>query len=73
MNATLQSFLAEVLPSWMMPHRDGVGSSDPPSDDAQIDDRCRTEDHLQCGLEDTFPASDPISAVFTSIPGCPKK
>jgi hypothetical protein len=38
----------------------------------RMDDRCRSEDHLQCGLEGTFPASDPVSAVFTSVAGCPK-
>lgn len=31
------------------------------------------EEELQIGLEDTFPASDPVSVTITSIPGQPKR
>lgn len=31
------------------------------------------EEELEVGLEGTFPASDPLSAISTSIPGKPKK
>ncbi|RJG44002.1 MULTISPECIES: hypothetical protein [unclassified Mesorhizobium] len=31
------------------------------------------EEELEEGLEDTFPASDPISVISTSISGGPKK
>jgi hypothetical protein len=31
------------------------------------------DQQLDEGLEDTFPASDPISVTSTSIPGGPKK
>ncbi|RFC66909.1 MULTISPECIES: hypothetical protein [Mesorhizobium] len=31
------------------------------------------DDQLEEALEDTFPASDPISAISTSIPGEPKR
>jgi len=31
------------------------------------------EEELDEGLEDTFPASDPVSVTSTSIPGGPKK
>ena len=31
------------------------------------------EEELETGLEGTFPASDPISVVSTSIPGKPKR
>ncbi|MHA6687821.1 hypothetical protein [Mesorhizobium sp. A556] len=31
------------------------------------------EEELEEGLESTFPASDPISIVSTSIPGKPKR
>lgn len=31
------------------------------------------EEELEAGLEGTFPASDPISVVSTSIPGKPKR
>ncbi|MFC5386250.1 hypothetical protein ACFPLB_09765 [Aquamicrobium segne] len=30
-------------------------------------------DELDEGLEDTFPASDPVSVVTSTIPGAPKK
>jgi hypothetical protein len=30
------------------------------------------EEELEEGLEDTFPASDPVSVTSTSIPGGPK-
>jgi len=30
------------------------------------------EDELEEGLEDTFPASDPVSATSTTTPGAPK-
>ena len=31
------------------------------------------EEELETGLEGTFPASDPISVVSTTIPGKPKR
>ncbi|MEI9408333.1 hypothetical protein [Mesorhizobium salmacidum] len=31
------------------------------------------EDELEEGLEDTFPASDPVSITGSSIPGAPAK
>lgn len=36
-------------------------------------DKKREEEELQEGLEDTFPASDPVSATGSSITGAPKK
>jgi hypothetical protein len=38
--------------------------------DKQADMR---EEELEEGLEDTFPASDPVSVTSSSIPGGPKK
>lgn len=31
------------------------------------------EEELETGLEDSFPASDPVSITSTSIPGKPKR
>ncbi len=31
------------------------------------------EEELEVGLENTFPASDPVSITVTSIPGQPKR
>jgi hypothetical protein len=31
------------------------------------------EEELEIGLEDSFPASDPVSITITSIPGEPKR
>jgi hypothetical protein len=31
------------------------------------------EEQLEVGLEDSFPASDPVSITVTSIPGGPKR
>lgn len=31
------------------------------------------EEELEAGLEGTFPASDPVSSISTSIPGKPKR
>jgi|SoiMethySBSTD1v2_1073268.scaffolds.fasta_scaffold3528602_2 hypothetical protein len=39
----------------------------------RAEDRQTLEEQLVEGLEDSFPASDPISVVSTVIPGCPKK
>ena len=36
-------------------------------------DRAKDESELQEGLEDTFPASDPVSPTSTTTPGGPKK
>ncbi len=36
-------------------------------------DREVEEEELEEGLEDTFPASDPVSIISTSIPGGPAK
>ena len=33
------------------------------------DDNRELEDQLEEGLEDTFPASDPVSVTSTAIPG----
>ena len=30
------------------------------------------EEQLEEGLEDTFPASDPVSVTYTAVPGAPK-
>ncbi|WP_252911254.1 hypothetical protein [Aliihoeflea aestuarii] len=35
-------------------------------------DKTRKEDELQEGLEDSFPASDPVSVTGSSITGAPK-
>jgi hypothetical protein len=36
-------------------------------------DKARDEEELEEGLENTFPASDPISVISTSIPGKPRR
>lgn len=36
-------------------------------------DKARKEDELQEGLEDSFPASDPVSVTGSSITGAPKE
>lgn len=39
----------------------------------RAEDKGTLEEQLQEGLEDTFPASDPVSVVTTAIPGSTKK
>ncbi len=39
----------------------------------RAEDRQTLEEQLVEGLEDSFPASDPISVISTVIPGSPKK
>jgi hypothetical protein len=39
----------------------------------RAEDRPTLEEQLVQGLEDSFPASDPISVISTAIPGQPKK
>ena len=39
----------------------------------QKKDADEREEELEEGLEDTFPASDPVSVTSSSIPGAPKK
>lgn len=39
----------------------------------QKQDADKREEELEEGLEDTFPASDPVSVTSSSIPGGPKK
>jgi hypothetical protein len=39
----------------------------------QREQKKREDEDLEEGLEDTFPASDPVSVTSTSIPGRPKK
>ncbi len=36
-------------------------------------DKANAEEELEEGLEDTFPASDPVSITGTAIPGAPAK
>jgi hypothetical protein len=37
------------------------------------EEKKRLEEELEEGLEDSFPASDPVSVVSTGIPGSPRK
>lgn len=39
----------------------------------KLESAITAEEELEAGLEGTFPASDPISIVSTSIPGKPKR
>ena len=39
----------------------------------QTHDADMREEELEEGLEDSFPASDPVSVTSSSIPGGPKK
>jgi len=39
----------------------------------RAEDRPTLEEQLVQGLEDSFPASDPLSVISTAIPGQPKK
>jgi hypothetical protein len=41
--------------------------------EGRAEDRSTLEEQLQEGLEDTFPASDPVSVVSTTIAGRTKK
>lgn len=70
--AKAKEFLGRVVSSNELPdemvdgeEQDGRGATTA-SDDRTPD---TLEDQLQEGLEDTFPASDPVSATITSIPG----
>jgi hypothetical protein len=38
----------------------------------RAEDRRTLEEQLQEGLEDSFPASDPVSVTTSLISGCPK-
>jgi hypothetical protein len=38
----------------------------------RAEDRLTLEEQLNEGLEDSFPASDPVSVISTTISGCPK-
>ena len=40
--------------------------------DGRSEDPEVLEEQLEEGLEDTFPASDPVSVTSTAVPGCPK-
>lgn len=40
---------------------------------ASRDEECGPDDELCEGLQDTFPASDPVSPTVTTISGKPKK
>ena len=45
---------------------------DPAIDDpSMVSDKAELDEELQEGLEETFPASDPVSATRTSRPGRP--
>lgn len=39
----------------------------------QVSAKQALDDELEEGLEDTFPASDPVSVTSSTIPGRPKK
>lgn len=46
----------------------GERKSDPRQDEKEL-----LEEELDEGLEDTFPASDPVSVTSTAIPGSPRQ
>ncbi|MBX3598005.1 MAG: hypothetical protein KF874_10600 [Rhizobiaceae bacterium] len=43
------------------------------AEQATANGKKKKEEELEEALEDTFPASDPISVISTSIPGKPKR
>lgn len=58
------------------PHLDEKAKRSPAVRSLEREQRNRKhlkKDELEEGLEDTFPASDAISVVSTSIPGGPKR
>lgn len=59
---------SNLLPDQMIEPNtaDGRDATTPTQERA---DRATQEEQLNEGLEDTFPASDPVSATITSIPG----
>ena len=42
-------------------------------DDDHLDDKQALDEELDEGLEDSFPASDPVSVTSTAIPGAPRR
>jgi uncharacterized caspase-like protein len=48
---------------------EGSKGLEPVQSARESQDRDMLEEELEEGLEDSFPASDPVSATFTSIPG----
>ncbi len=50
-----------------------TGKPDEKLDTPAPDDKDLLEEELEEGLEDSFPASDPVSVVSTAIPGSPRK
>ncbi|MCO5731743.1 hypothetical protein [Rhizobium sp. SSA_523] len=70
--AKAKEFLGRVVSSGELPdemvdadNQDGRGAAVASTHQTRQD----KEDQLQEGLEDSFPASDPVSATITSIPG----
>ena len=58
------------------PGNHGKNTSRQPAKTSRVDGkgtRKQREEALDEGLEDTFPASDPISVISTSIPGSPAR
>ena len=57
-------------PAWLVPMLGdgGSGKSDDPSSGK---DREGLDDELEAGLDDTFPASDPVSVSQTTTTGAP--
>ena len=54
-------------------HRDDAGAVAPArKTEGRATDRPTLEEQLDEGLEDSFPASDPVSVTHTAIPGRPK-
>lgn len=58
--AKAKAFLSNIAD--ILPEKEGSHSADRPADPATI------EEELQEGLEDTFPASDPVSITISSTP-----
>ncbi|SIQ12415.1 hypothetical protein SAMN05880590_102139 [Rhizobium sp. RU35A] len=73
--ARAKALLARVihdddLPEEMMEGKDQDGRTATLAGDSGRQGKAqKLEEQLQEGLEDTFPASDPVSASITSIPG----
>ncbi len=54
-----------AMPKSRKPPKDVLPPEDRPDDEKIL------EEELETGLEDTFPASDPVSVTSTAIPGKP--
>lgn len=64
---------SQITPAWLVEGRKDKPKEPHFPEDGELESQIETEDELNEGLEDSFPASDPVSVTTPTRPGRPRR